>query len=90
LIDFKLDQVESAEIIALEYDPNRSAHLALLRLKDGSKAYIPATTTMRVGKKISAGEDAEVKAGNRMPLKNIPLGSVICNIELLAWWRSFS
>ncbi|MBA3678940.1 50S ribosomal protein L2 [Candidatus Saccharibacteria bacterium] len=82
LIDFKLDNVESAVIVALEYDPNRSARLALLQLPDGTKAYILATTTMRVGSKISAGSEVEVKFGNRMPLKNIPLGSVICNIEL--------
>jgi len=82
LIDFKLDNVESAVIVALEYDPNRSARLALLQLPDGTKAYILATTTMRVGSKISAGSEVEVKSGNRMPLKNIPLGSVICNIEL--------
>lgn len=82
LVDFKLDNVQDAQIIALEYDPNRSANLALLQLTDGTKAYILATTTMRVGKKINAGDDAEVKAGNRLPLRAIPLGSVICNIEL--------
>lgn len=82
LVDFRLDDVESATVTALEYDPNRSAHLALLELPDGTKAYIPATTTMQVGKKISAGKDVEVKAGNRLPLKSIPVGSVICNIEL--------
>jgi len=82
IIDFKLNEVENAEIIALEYDPNRTAHLALLRLPDGSKAYIPATTTMKVGKTISAGKTAEVKAGNRLQLKDIPVGSIISNIEM--------
>lgn len=82
MVDYKLDATANAEIIAIEYDPNRTANLALLRLADGSRAYILATTTMRVGKKINAGAEVEVKAGNRMPLRNIPVGSVICNIEL--------
>lgn len=82
MVDFKLDLVENAKIIAIEYDPNRTANLALVQLEDGTKAYIPATTTMRVGKTLSAGEDAEIKAGNRLPLKSIPVGSVICNIEM--------
>jgi len=82
MVDFKLDDVENAKIIAIEYDPNRTAHLALVQLEDGTKAYIPATTTMRVGKTLNAGKDAEIKAGNRLPLKNIPLGSVVCNIEM--------
>ncbi len=82
MVDFKLDNTTGAEIVAIEYDPNRSANLALLKLADGSKVYILATTTMRVGKKINSGKDVEVKAGNRLPLRNIPVGSVICNIEL--------
>ncbi len=82
MVDYKLDNTAGAEIIAIEYDPNRTANLALLQLADGSKAYILATTSMRVGKKINAGSDVEIKAGNRMPLRNIPVGSVICNIEL--------
>ena len=82
MVDFKLDSIENAKIIAIEYDPNRSANLALVQLENGSKAYIPATTTMRVGKTLSAGQNAEIKAGNRLPLINIPVGSVICNIEM--------
>lgn len=82
LINFKLDQVDGAKIIAIEYDPNRTANIALLQLENGTKAYIIATTTMRVGKTIYAGSDAEVKAGNRMCLKDIPVGSTISNIEL--------
>lgn len=82
MVDFKLDSVENAKIIAIEYDPNRTAYLALIQLENGTKAYIPATTTMRVGKTINAGNDVEIKAGNRLPLKNIPVGSVICNIEM--------
>ena len=82
MVDFKLDDIQNAKIIAIEYDPNRTAHLALVQLEDGTKTYIPATTTMRVGKTLNAGKDAEIKAGNRLPLKNIPVGSVICNIEM--------
>jgi large subunit ribosomal protein L2 len=82
MVDFKLDNIQNAKIIAIEYDPNRTAHLALVQLEDGTKTYIPATTTMRVGKTLNAGKDAEIKSGNRLPLKNIPVGSVICNIEL--------
>jgi large subunit ribosomal protein L2 len=82
MVDFKLDNIQNAKIIAIEYDPNRTAHLALVQLEDGTKTYIPATTTMRVGKTLNAGKDAEIKSGNRLPLKNIPVGSVICNIEM--------
>lgn len=82
MVDFKLDDIQNAKIIAIEYDPNRTAHLALVQLEDGTKTYIPATTTMRVGKTLNAGKDAEIKAGNRLALKNIPVGSVICNIEM--------
>jgi large subunit ribosomal protein L2 len=83
LVDFKLDKVE-AKIIAFEYDPNRSARLALVELENGTKAYILATTAMRVGQTLSAGENAEIKSGNRLRLRDIPQGSIICNIELQA------
>lgn len=84
IVDFKFNEVEGAKIIAIEYDPNRSARLALVQFSDGSKAYILATTAMRVGQTLSAGKDVEIKSGNRLKLKDIPLGSVICNIELQA------
>lgn len=83
LVDFKLRGVEGAKIIAIEYDPNRSARLALLELPGGSKAYVIAGLNWKVGGKISAGEEVEVSNGNRMTLKNIPLGSTIFNIELM-------
>ena len=83
LVDFKLDKVE-AKIIAFEYDPNRSARLALVELENGTKAYILATTAMRVGQTLSAGENVEIKSGNRLRLRDIPQGSIICNIELQA------
>lgn len=84
IVDFRLDEVEGAKITAIEYDPGRSARLALVQLSDGSKAYIVATTGMKVGQSISAGDDVEIKSGNRLKLRNIPLGSVICNIEMKA------
>ena len=82
MVDFVFASANNAEIIALEYDPNRSANIALVRFEDGKKAYVLATANMRVGKKIAAGSDAEVKSGNRMRLKDIPAGSTVCNIEL--------
>jgi large subunit ribosomal protein L2 len=83
LVDFGLDNVE-AKIVAFEYDPNRSARLALIELAEGGKAYILATTAMRIGQTLSAGADAEIKSGNRLRLRDIPQGSTICNIELQA------
>ncbi|MSR68493.1 50S ribosomal protein L2 [Candidatus Saccharibacteria bacterium] len=82
LVDFVFNSVNNAEIIALEYDPNRSANIALVRFDDGAKAYVLATANMKVGKKIASGESAEIKPGNRLKLKNIPVGSTICNIEM--------
>jgi large subunit ribosomal protein L2 len=82
MVDFKFAASKNAEIIALEYDPNRTAYIALVKFEDGAKAYVLATSNMKVGKKISAGEKAEIKAGNRLKLKDIPAGSVICNIEM--------
>lgn len=82
MVDFVFASTNHAEIIALEYDPNRSANIALVRLGDGTKAYILATSTMRVGKVLSVGEGAEIKSGNRLKLKEIPVGSTICNIEM--------
>ncbi|TXI90495.1 MAG: 50S ribosomal protein L2 [Chryseobacterium sp.] len=82
MVDFVFAAAKNAEIIALEYDPNRSANIALVRFEDGSKAYVLATANMKVGKSIAAGEDAEIKSGNRLKLKDIPVGSTICNIEM--------
>jgi large subunit ribosomal protein L2 len=82
MIDFKFAVAKNAEIIALEYDPNRTAYIALVRLENGSKAYVLATASMKVGKKLNSGSDAEIKAGNRLKLKDIPVGSVVCNVEM--------
>jgi len=84
IIDFKRRKhgVE-AEVVGIEYDPNRTARIALLRYADGEKAYILAPIGLKVGAKVSAGNDAPPEIGNALPLRNIPLGSSIHNIELI-------
>jgi len=82
-IDFKRDKDSiPAKVAALEYDPNRSARLALLHYRDGEKRYILAPLGLRVGDVIESGSAADIKVGNALPLSNIPLGTVIHNIEL--------
>ncbi len=83
LIDFKRnkDGIE-ARVDAIEYDPNRSANIALLVYRDGEKRYILAPAKLKVGDTLSSGKDAEVKLGNCLPLLNIPEGSIIHNVEL--------
>ena len=71
-----------AKVVAIEYDPNRTANIALLQYEDGAKAYILAPVGLNVGDKVMSGEEVEVKVGNCMPLKNIPVGSVVHAIEL--------
>lgn len=71
-----------AKVIAIEYDPNRTAHLALLQYIDGEKRYILQAAGMKVGDQVRSGEDAEVRRGNAKKLKNIPLGTVVHNVEL--------
>jgi large subunit ribosomal protein L2 len=83
IIDFKRDKHGvSAVVNAIEYDPNRSARIALLFYTDGQKRYILAPTGLKVGETLSSGSEAEVKVGNAMPLASIPLGTVIHNLEL--------
>lgn len=85
LIDFRRDkQGIPAKIAAIEYDPNRSARIALLHYKDGEKRYILATLNMKVGQTVMSGPTAEPQEGNALPLANIPLGLPIHNIELVA------
>ncbi len=84
IVDFKFAQVVGAKVEAIEYDPGRTSRIALIQLEDGSKAYIPALVGMKVGQTIDAGKEVEIKAGNRLPLSAIPVGSTICNIELTA------
>ncbi len=82
-IDFKrsIRDVE-AKVVTIEYDPNRNARIALLHYVNGEKAYILAPDGLKVGDRVTAGEKVDIKAGNAMPLKNVPVGSVVHNIEL--------
>jgi large subunit ribosomal protein L2 len=83
LVDFKRDKRGiPATVAAIEYDPNRSARLALVHYADGEKRYIIAPLGLQVGDKIMAGSDAEIRPGNCLPLANIPLGTLVHNIEL--------
>lgn len=82
IIDFKRDKTGNATVLSLEYDPNRSAHIALLQYEDGEKRYIIAPLGLNVGDVVSAGADADIKPGNALPFVNIPVGTFIHNIEL--------
>jgi large subunit ribosomal protein L2 len=83
VIDFKRDKIGvPGKVNAIEYDPNRSARIALIFYADGDKRYILAPQGLKVGDTIKAGSDAEVKPGNTLPLKNIPSGTLIHNIEM--------
>ncbi|GAT34867.1 large subunit ribosomal protein L2 [Terrimicrobium sacchariphilum] len=83
VIDFKRKKRDIiADVIAIEYDPNRSARIALLQYTDGEKAYILAPAGLLVGAKVSAGEKADPAVGNALPLRVIPLGTAIHNVEL--------
>lgn len=84
LIDFKQDKFNvSGKVFSIEKDPNRSALIALIKYIDGDKRYILATEGMKVGMEIMTGENASIKKGNRTQLKNIPVGTAICNIEMV-------
>jgi large subunit ribosomal protein L2 len=84
LVDFKRKkQGVVAEVLAIEYDPNRSARIALLQYSDGEKAYILAPVGLAVGAKVNAGETADPSIGNALPLKAIPLGTAIHNVEII-------
>ena len=83
LIDFKRNKFGvPARVTTIEYDPNRSANIALLTYKDGEKRYIIAPKDLKVGAIVESGEAVDIKVGNAMQLKNIPVGTVIHNIEL--------
>jgi large subunit ribosomal protein L2 len=83
LIDFKRDKKEiPAKVASIEYDPNRSARIALLHYADGEKRYILAPSQLRVGEQVISSPVADIKAGNALPLRNIPAGTLIHNIEL--------
>lgn len=84
LIDFKRNKDDvAAKVVSVEYDPNRTANIALLVYADGTKTYILAPNGLKVGETLMNGENAEVKVGNCLPLKNIPVGTEIHNIELV-------
>ena len=83
LIDFKrIKDGITAMVNSIEYDPNRSANIALITYKDGEKAYIIAPKGLKVGDIVESGENADIKVGNALPIMNIPVGTVIHNIEL--------
>ena len=83
LIDFKRNKFDiPATVKTLEYDPNRSAHIALVQYEDGEKRYILAPEGLKVGDVIMAGPNADIKPGNALPFANIPVGTTIHNIEL--------
>ena len=82
IIDFKRDKMGAATVLTLEYDPNRSAHIALIQFEDGEKRYILAPVGLKVGDTVAAGPDADIKPGNALPLTNIPTGTFVHNVEL--------
>jgi large subunit ribosomal protein L2 len=82
-IDFRREKTGiPAVVAAIEYDPNRSANIALLHYVDGEKRYILAPTGLSVGDRLSSGPEAEIRPGNSLPMANIPLGTILHNIEL--------
>jgi len=84
IIDFKRNKDGiPAKVATIEYDPNRTAHIALLHYVDGEKRYIIAPLGLKVGDMIVSGPDADIKIGNALPLRNIPVGTMIHNIELV-------
>ncbi|NCE65864.1 50S ribosomal protein L2 [Pseudoflavonifractor sp. 524-17] len=82
IIDFKRDKQGSAKVLRVEYDPNRSANIALIQYEDGEKRYILATVGMKAGHIIMTGPEADILPGNALPIANIPLGTLIHNVEL--------
>jgi large subunit ribosomal protein L2 len=84
VIDFRRDKDGvPAKVAAIEYDPNRSARIALLNYVDGEKRYIVAPLGLSVGDVIVSGEDVDIKVGNNLPLRNVPLGAEVHNVELV-------
>ena len=82
LIDFKRNTDESAKVIGIEYDPNRTSYIALLENDEGKKSYIIAPVGLTDGDVVTAGADADIKPGNVLPISAIPVGTIIHNIEL--------
>ena len=85
VIDFKRNKIGvTGKVATIEYDPNRTANIALINYKDGEKRYIIAPKGIKVGDKIESGANADIKVGNALPLENIPEGTVVHNVELKA------
>ena len=82
IIDFKRNRYESAEVLSIEYDPNRTAFISLVQYADGEKRYIVAPKGIKVGQKITSGPGSTPDLGNALPLLEIPLGTTIHNIEM--------
>jgi large subunit ribosomal protein L2 len=83
LVDWKRDKDGvPAEVVSIEYDPNRSAEIALLQYADGEKRYIIAPQGLKVGQSVMSAESADLKAGNSLPLKSIPVGTAVHNVEI--------
>ena len=83
IIDFKRDKMDMpATVLTLEYDPNRTAYIALVQYEDGEKRYILAPNELKVGHKVISSATADIKPGNTLPLANIPVGTIIHNVEL--------
>jgi len=84
IIDFKRDKIGvPGKVVSIEYDPNRSARIALIQYVDGEKRYILCPDGLKVGDQVLSGENADIKPGNALPLRAIPLGTMIHNIELV-------
>ena len=84
MVDFKrLERTVPGKVVALEYDPNRSANIALIEYLNGAKSYILAPEGLKVGSMVAAGDAVEVKLGNCLPLKNIPVGFIVHNVEIV-------
>lgn len=82
-IDFKRNKIGTiGKVVSLEYDPNRTAKIALVHYADGEKRYIIAPLDLKIGDKISSGKDSDIKSGNTLPLSSLPVGTVVHNVEI--------
>ncbi len=82
IVDFRRQNTGAATVVGVEYDPNRSAYIALLQYEDGTKTYIIAPVGIKVGDVLYSGEKIDIKPGNTLPISDIPVGTIIHNIEL--------
>jgi len=82
LIDFKRDKMMAGKVVAIEYDPNRTCDIALVKYADGEKRYILAPVGLKVGDSIATGENVDLKTGNALPMSMMPVGTVVHNVEL--------